>query len=120
MSMRSRFRRIGPWLGLIALLLHALVPLAPAWAQDVTDSDTFPVVCTAHVAEVPADDGDSGVLDPSRCPLCLVQAAAVLPGMAQIPAAFAAPLLYAPPVAAPGVEKWAAARALPRGPPPAI
>ncbi len=119
MSVRSR-PRIGLWLGVLALLLHALVPLAPAWALDDADSATFPAACSLLAAEQPVEDG--GAADPGRCPLCLAQGAgpALMPGPPGLPVAHAVPLRYAVPEIAADARPAAVARALPRGPPHAI
>lgn len=122
---RSRPRTFAAWLGAVALLLHVLLPLAPAWSAPGTDSATFPADCVAHAAELPqngdAPDGD-GPFDADRCPLCLMHAVGlgivtVPPG---VPAPVTGPLGYAVPTTADAAALPFGIRPFPRGPPPAI
>ena len=73
-----RARRLGAWVGLIALLLQELMPAAEAWAKTPADL-TFPAACVAHGDEsAPANSADpSAPLPVADCALCLVHCAAV-------------------------------------------
>ena len=73
-----RVRLSGVWLGLIALLLHVLVPMAQAVAAPPADL-TFPAACVAHGPEAaPAESADRSAPQPfSDCSRCRVRCAAV-------------------------------------------
>lgn len=72
-SLGRRFAAgLGAWLGLFAILIQVLMPLAPAQAGMTADG-LFPAVCGLHdfaPDSQPQDDQDQN----RHCPLCQVQA----------------------------------------------
>ncbi|GEM_PF-2589315 len=116
-----RVRLSGVWLGLIALLLHVLVPMAQAVAAPPDDL-TFPAACVAHGPEAaPAESADRSAPF-SDCSLCLVHCAAAPAvtaesGIVPQPSRHAEGL--AVPVASGRAERAHSDVTYPRGPPSA-
>ncbi len=115
-------RRVGVWLGVLALALHTLIPLG----QGVTAPFSAPrsgiplVICTANGAvPAPSEPGQQRP-DPSSCPVCQARA---LGGALVAVAAVAVPAprwdAAVHPVVPSGIRlaAWHSGPALPRGPP---
>ena len=103
---RAALRRLGAWVGVLALLLQLAAPLPQAQASDLTAEGLFAPTCSVHVD----DQGQASLpsaQDCAQCPLCMVSLGdRLLP--VPVSAAMAAPL----PVRAAGLP------VLSRPPPP--
>ena len=68
---QAALRRLGAWVGVLALLLQLAAPLPQAQASDLTAGGLFAPTCSVHVD----DQGQASLpsaQDCAQCPICMV------------------------------------------------
>lgn len=71
----TAFRRVGAWLGVLALVGQLLAPLSAAQAMPWVEQGLFPPTCSVHGA----DQNSADQTQCQQCPLCQMQAGLRVP-----------------------------------------